>query len=181
MLALLFGPSCVGKSTVISVLRAGGGWRTVPTYTTRPLRKCEADKLSVSHGEFEYMELHGAFLGVNNFYGNRYGTPLAEIKHAVEATSEKWIMDYPYAKREVFSELTHVGFILMPANSEQLEEQIHASGRADRLRLIVDEYDKLVIEQSSRGLDYPIIVNGPGEAVCAAASIEEHVKSLWQF
>jgi guanylate kinase len=84
MLTILFGVSCVGKSTLIQKLRNHFGWLSIPTYMTRQLRIGETEKISVSHTDFIEMEHRNFFICVNNIYGNKYGTPRKEIELSVQ-------------------------------------------------------------------------------------------------
>ena len=83
-LTVLSGPSGVGKSTVVTRLRAQcpGIWQSV-SVTTRPPRPGEMDGREyhfVSEPEFDVMAARGELLESAHFAGHRYGTPRAPVE-----------------------------------------------------------------------------------------------------
>jgi guanylate kinase len=141
MLLLFFGPSCVGKTTVMDYLMEALGWVYVPTTMTRPLRGVEAGKRHVSDDEFNEMLRAGEFLCTNHLYGYKYGTPLSAIQAAVDDQNQVYMMDFPLSQREnVFGAYRHYGVILLPTSEEQLQVQAMHSGRSDRLTEILSDY-----------------------------------------
>jgi guanylate kinase len=84
LLTVLSGPSAVGKSTVVSRLRAEWPqiWQSV-SVTTRPPRSGERDGREyhfVSEQEFEAMAARGDLLESARYVGYRYGTPRAPVQ-----------------------------------------------------------------------------------------------------
>jgi guanylate kinase len=84
LLTVLSGPSAVGKSTVVSVLRAECPqiWQSV-SVTTRPPRSGERDGREyhfVSEPEFDAMAARGDLLESARYVGYRYGTPRAPVQ-----------------------------------------------------------------------------------------------------
>jgi len=87
-LTVLSGPSGVGKSTVVSRLRAEhpGIWQSV-SVTTRPPRPGEMDGREyhfVSEQEFDAMAARGELLESATFAGYRYGTPRAAVQEKLD-------------------------------------------------------------------------------------------------
>jgi guanylate kinase len=73
---LLFGPSGVGKSTIIRELCKLDDRFIYPSpYVTRPLREGEQDKIFISNKEMDRRAKKGEFLVINEIYGVRYATP----------------------------------------------------------------------------------------------------------
>ena len=84
LLTVLSGPSAVGKSTVVSRLRAECPriWQSV-SVTTRPPRSGERDGREyhfVSEQDFEAMAARGDLLESAHYVGYRYGTPRAPVE-----------------------------------------------------------------------------------------------------
>jgi guanylate kinase len=84
LLTVLSGPSAVGKSTVVSRLRADYPqiWQSV-SVTTRPPRSGERDGREyhfISEPEFEAMAGRGDLLESARYVGYRYGTPRAPVQ-----------------------------------------------------------------------------------------------------
>lgn len=83
-LTVLSGPSAVGKSTVVSRLRAECPkiWQSV-SVTTRPPRPGEMDGREyhfVSEQEFDAMAARGELLESAHYVGHRYGTPRGPVQ-----------------------------------------------------------------------------------------------------
>ena len=85
-LLVLSGPGGVGKSTVAKKLREAGDFWVSVSATTRKPRSNEVDGhdyLFVSDEEFSRMINADEFLEWAEFAGNRYGTPLEKVEHAL--------------------------------------------------------------------------------------------------
>jgi guanylate kinase len=86
LLVVLSGPSGVGKDTVIQeIKRSSFGIHHVVTATTRTPRPGEVhgeDYYFVSQDEFSRMTDANEFLEYAEVHGNRYGTPLQEVRDA---------------------------------------------------------------------------------------------------
>jgi guanylate kinase len=88
-LTVLAGPSAVGKSTVMALLRKQCPWiwQSV-SVTTRPPRPGEIDGREyffVSAPEFDAMAARGELLESAEFAGNRYGTPRVPVQQRLES------------------------------------------------------------------------------------------------
>jgi guanylate kinase len=98
---LLLGPSGVGKSTIIRILRQmDARFRYISPIMTRELRPGETDKVPVTDVELNKMERQGKLLAINNLYGIRYGTPKDPIEKAFEE-SKFPILDWPIQQIEL--------------------------------------------------------------------------------
>jgi guanylate kinase len=86
ILVVLSGPSGVGKDTVIQEIKGSGfGIHHVVTATTRAPRAGETDGVDyyfVSQDEFSRMIDANELLEYAEVHGNRYGTPLHEVRSA---------------------------------------------------------------------------------------------------
>ena len=85
-LLVLSGPGGVGKSTVAQKLREAGDFWVSVSATTRSPRSNEVegkDYFFVSEEEFNRMIKADEFLEWAEFAGNRYGTPLEKVEHAL--------------------------------------------------------------------------------------------------
>lgn len=88
LLTVLSGPSAVGKSTVVSRLRAECPqiWQSV-SVTTRPPRPGERDGREyhfVADQEFDAMAARGDLLESARYVGYRYGTPRAPVEEQLD-------------------------------------------------------------------------------------------------
>lgn len=101
---LLLGPSGVGKSTIIQELvKLDKRFIYISPYITRPLRKEEKDKISISDLEIDDMERKSELLVINSLYGVRYATPRTPI---MKALLEKRfpILDWPIGRIQIMTE-----------------------------------------------------------------------------
>lgn len=178
MLALFFGLSGVGKSTLIEILVSHHRWKVIPTTMTRNPREGETDKISVSEQDFTQMLDDGRFLITNNSYGYMYGTPLVDVEQAVQDRNSMWVIDFPYYRRSIFDPYQHIEFMILPENEDQLVQQIHRGGRASRLNNIIAEYrESLTQLDKDKGLGTcPIIItNRRDRANDAVKDILSHI------
>lgn len=79
---LISGLTCAGKSTLLFLLQTEG-IRRVVTATTRAPRTGEAngrDYRFLTAEEFAAMEQAGEFAEINEFSGQKYGTPIKELQ-----------------------------------------------------------------------------------------------------
>jgi guanylate kinase len=88
LLTVLSGPSAVGKSTVVSRLRAECPqiWQSV-SVTTRPPRPGERDGREyhfIAEQEFDAMAERGDLLESARYVGYRYGTPRAPVQEQLD-------------------------------------------------------------------------------------------------
>ncbi|MFC1978662.1 guanylate kinase [Chloroflexota bacterium] len=87
LLIVISGPSGVGKDTVINeIKKLNNSVHHTVTTTTRPKRHGEADGIDyrfATEVEFKRMIDHGDFLEWAEVYGNLYGTPKDQIRHAL--------------------------------------------------------------------------------------------------
>lgn len=86
---VLSSPSGAGKTTISrKLLEADGHLRMSVSATTRPMRPGEIDGRDyhfTSREQFDHMVESGAFLEWAEVFGNRYGTPKAQIEEGLEA------------------------------------------------------------------------------------------------
>ena len=87
-MVVVSGPSGVGKDAVLGVLRTlERPWHFAVTATTRSKRPGErdgTDYIFLETGKFQAMVEQGEFLEYAQVYGNWYGVPKQQIRHAGE-------------------------------------------------------------------------------------------------
>lgn len=140
MLVLLFGASCVGKTSLIQNLKDSAGWLSIPTYMTREVRFGETEKQSITNDCFVQMETEKRFVCVNEFFDNKYGTPKDEIEIAVKDRERYWILDFPISKRHLLEKYNYISVVVLALDKKQLIAQITKSNRLDRLEYILEDY-----------------------------------------
>lgn len=144
-LLLILGPSGVGKSSIIQeILRLDKQCVSVPTYTTRPLRVGEKEKISISSRKLFEMRDRHELLEINELYGNYYATPILPIIK-IFADNKIPILDWPVSRlgimRKAFPGQLYTAY-LAPPSIGVLKQRLLNDGRDidnGRLRLACEE------------------------------------------
>lgn len=161
MLVIFFGVSCVGKTEIIRHFHSNHDWNVIPTYMTRKTRENEFEKVSVSNHEMDKLINSNFFWCVNDFAGNRYGTPYKHISKSQAKSSNIWCIDFPISESEKLTNLKFIPIIVIPESKEQLIRQIQISKRIDRKEQILNDlsnnYNKSVLEKHKH-----VVINREG-------------------
>lgn len=144
---VLLGPSGVGKSSIIEeLLRLDSRFIYISPFMTRPLRKGEKNKISISGEEMDEMWNRGELLVINELYGIRYATPQLPIMQALTEGNFP-VLDWPISRIEVmiqaFPNQLCVVYI-SPPSIESLQQRLVKDGRdidGHRLRSARDELE----------------------------------------
>lgn len=149
---LLLGSSAVGKTSIIKELNkiSENKYNYISPYTTRPLRKREKDKISVTDEQFDKLENSGLFVNVNHLYGVRYGTPISSILDSL-SNNKIPILDYPLNKVDTLirPEYDLLNIYIFPPTINTLLERMNRTSRNDSSRINV-ALEELSMLNSSR-------------------------------
>lgn len=135
LVAVISGPSGVGKTTVIEGLLRTPGWTRSITATTRAPRGAEkdgVDYLFLAREGFEEDARKGRFLESATVHGNLYGTPRDGVE-AVLARGEVCLLNIDVQGAESLrrSGLPVATVFLLPPSLEELEKRLSTRGTED--------------------------------------------------
>lgn len=174
-LAVLSGPSGVGKDSVIQMLRhiCPDVYYAV-SMTTRAPRKGEeqgASYIFVDQQEFDSRLDHGALLAPALVHGNWYGVPVEEVEAALDRGKDVLLKIDVQGAIEVRRRLPQAVFIfLAPPSLEDLERRLitrHTESPDDFERRLTDAHSEMA---KLPMYDY-VVVNRAGALQCAAQDI----------
>ena len=183
ILAIISGPSGVGKDTIIDVMRrreadAGraGDRHYVVTVTTRAPRGGEVDGVDyhfVTREEFLRLRAARGFLEANEVHGNWYGSPRDQVRTALAAGRDVILKIDVQGAQVVKEQVTEALLIfVIPPSLETLFSRLlaRATETADELEL----RQRNAAIELARQDDYDhVVVNETGQVETTAARIEE--------
>ena len=183
ILAIISGPSGVGKDTIIDMMRqreAENGHHDeryyLVTVTTREPREGEVDGVDyhfVSREEFLALRAARGFLEANEVHGNWYGSPRQPVRDALAAGKDVILKIDVQGAQVVKEQVTEALLIFgIPPSLETLFARLRtrATETADQLEL----RQRNAAIELARQDDYDhVVVNETGEVVSTAERIEE--------
>jgi guanylate kinase len=183
ILAIISGPSGVGKDTIIDVMRrreaeAGRADQRhyVVTVTTRAPRQGEIDGVDyhfVSREEFLQLRAARGLLEANEVHGNWYGSPRQPVRDALVAGRDV-ILKIDVQGAQVVKEQVSAALLIfvIPPSLETLFSRlrVRATETADELEL----RQRNAAIELARQHDYDhVVVNETGQVESTAARIDE--------
>jgi len=166
LLAVVSGPSGVGKTTVVARLLAKPGYARSITATTRPVRAGEKDGVDyvfLTREAFLAGVAAGRFLEHAVVHGNLYGTPRDAVE-AVLARGEVCLLNVDVQGAEALrrSGLPVVTVFLLPPSMAELERRLggrktetpaEVARRLEIARREMAEADRFEMRVENRDLD----------------------------
>ena len=170
MLIVLYGPSCVGKSTIQNVLCRHFGWRPIRCFTTRKPRHNDISRIHVSPAEFQCMSDQNAFFLENVQFGEMYGTSKVDIAFALRSEDLFFVLDFRINDRLQLSPVRHCKILVSVDGSEDLMKRIALANRRDRQEEILSEYRRNYTAENLHSLRAEgfAVVNNPFGALDVA-------------
>jgi guanylate kinase len=182
MLVVVWGPSGVGKSTIVAELAANRP-QVVPivTATTRPRRAGEVDKVHyhfLSLEEFDRLRDEDGLLEWALVHGTHwYGTPIEQVRGILAAGRDAILTIDPQGARSVRSKVPDALLIfVMPPSLEDLESRLAERGSEDADQLARRRRSAESEMAASGDYDY-VIVNETGHPEAAAERIWEIIQA----
>lgn len=153
---ILSSPSGAGKTTIArKLLEAESNLAMSVSVTTRPMRPGEVegrDYFFTDIPKFEKMVAEGAFLEWAEVFGNRYGTPQAQVRDGLER-GQDFLFDVDWQGAQQLSQRAGddvVSVFLLPPSIRELEDRLRKrgtdsdeviQGRMDRARSEISHWD----------------------------------------
>jgi guanylate kinase len=147
MLTILYGPSCVGKTTLIKHLINDYHWKPISCYLTRPLRVGDVGRIPVTKEEFEKLEKENFFHCVNHHFEASYGTPKNELVDSAQSHADRFVLDFMLKNYLQLEPFEHKKIIILPESIENLKLQIDGSDRSNRYESILKDIEENYSEE----------------------------------
>ncbi len=183
LLAIISGPSGVGKDTIIEVLRArhpDPSRRFVVTCTTRERRPYEIEGQSynfVGAEAFAALRDQGALLEASEVHGNWYGTPRDQVVEALTAGHDAILKIDVQGARAIRQRVPDALLIfLVPPSLDELYERL-AARRTESPEELRRRYEDAAVELARQD-DYDhVVVNATGDVEGTAERIDTILKT----
>lgn len=178
LLAIISGPSGVGKDTIIEVLRTAYPHPArdfVVTCTTRERRPSEVEGQSyhfLSDEAFAALREHGALLEASEVHGNWYGTPRDQVVEAL-ASGRDAILKIDVQGARAIRQLVPDALLifLVPPSLDELYERL-AARRTESPEELRRRYQDAALELARQD-DYDhVVVNATGDVAGTAERID---------
>jgi guanylate kinase len=183
ILAIISGPSGVGKDTIIDMMRqreAENGRRDeryyLVTVTTRAPREGEVDGVDyhfVSREEFLRIRAARGFLEANEVHGNWYGSPRQPVRDALVAGKDAILKIDVQGAQVVKEQVTEALLIfVIPPSLETLFARLRTRATETARQLELRQRNAAI--ELARQDDYDhVVVNETGQVASTAERIEE--------
>ena len=170
MLIVLYGTSCIGKTTLIKYLIDNHQWIPISCYLTRPLRDSDIARITVTNKEFNAKDGAGYFSFVNQQYNVMYGTPEDELRIAANDLNNKYILDFMLKNSWQLENINHTRVIMLPETEEFLKSRISLANRQERLsEILIDFQENYNLEKvflcEQKGFKILIVRNNSIESI----------------
>ncbi|MBT4209445.1 MAG: guanylate kinase [Candidatus Komeilibacteria bacterium] len=159
IIAIITGPSAVGKSTIAKeVLKRLKNFKPSTTYTTRPKRKEAEDKImyNISEAEFKEKIDNNEFIEWAHFYGNFYGSDKKAVEEGLKTNNILMNIDVEGAtiiKKKIDN---NVSIFILPGSIKKIKERMDKRNMPEPMKKLRLKRAKEEIDQASN-FDHQII------------------------
>lgn len=179
MLVIISGPSGVGKDTIIAAMRDGPdgrGYHYVVTCTTRAPRPGESDGSSyhfLDRRRFKALRDAGGLLESAEVHGNWYGTPRAQVRHAL-AAGRHAILKIDVQGAQKVKEIVPDALLIfvIPPSLETLFQRLRSRATEDADALERRQRDAAIELARQEDYDY-VVVNETNQVELTAMRIHD--------
>ncbi len=179
LLAIVSGPSGVGKDSVIEELRRlqrHPAVHYVVTCTTRPRRSYEVDGVHyrfLRQKEFARLRADGELLEANEVHGNWYGTPRADVREALRRDQDVILKIDVQGAADVKQKIPEALLIfLVPPSLEDLFGRLQARATESADELDIRQRNAALELARQEDYDY-VVLNETGQLERTAQRIHE--------
>ncbi len=171
MLIILYGTSCVGKTSIERTLIERHNLKPVKCYVTRKVRIDDVNRVHVTHSEFRKLRREGEIKVENNLYGNLYGASESDLMKATK-TDTKFILDFSIHNYKKLIKYNPKNIVI---TVDDIRSRIELSGRTNRKSEILEEYNKYYNDvklEEYKKLGFNVILNSFSEFEQCISNIE---------
>jgi guanylate kinase len=176
MLTIIYGPSCVGKTTLIRHLISDYGWQSISCYLTRPVRSSDIARVPLTKEEFKKLEEENFFHCVNHHFEASYGTPRNELIDSGRSNTNRFVLDFMLKNYLQLEPFEHEKIIILPESIENLKLQIDSADRSNRLEDILQDMEENYNEEKLthyKSNGFKVLINSFGNVSATLKNIVE--------
>lgn len=134
-IAVISGPSGVGKDALMKELAVRSPYRKLATYTTRLIRPNERDGSEyhfLTHQQFAELRIRHEFLDCTEINGNLYGTPLDVFERVIEEGRHAVVHLKAQSALLLHRRVSSVRTVFMlPPSAGELERRLRTRGTSE--------------------------------------------------
>lgn len=172
MLIVLYGTSCVGKTSIKRILVEKYNLKPVKCYVTRKVRIDDVHRVHVTQSEFKKLREEGKIKVENSLYGNLYGACESDLMES-QKKEKNFILDFSIHNYEKLIKYNPKNIVIIV---DDIKSRIELSDRSNRKIEILEEYNKYynhVKLEEYRKLGFHIIINSYSEFEKCISNIEK--------
>lgn len=165
MLVILFGPSGVGKTSLIRVLERDKRYHILRTVTTRPPRMEEDDRLSVGDSEYDQMRSGGRIIPTSTVFGHRYALEREHLEDALGDREAVYLVDFALENWQDIDTFSgyKLGILVLPPSRDELVRRLSGRGHGSRAEDSLSQYE-FCLQAQANGLPAivgdKVVING---------------------
>jgi guanylate kinase len=142
MLVILYGPSCVGKTSIQKgLIESDCGAKAVRCFQTREPRDSDVGRVHVSQKEYDDILIDEEIAISNQHFGNYYGTSKRDLDTSLN-NDQLFVLDFLIKDRALLDPYNQKKVLIVPDSLNQVLSQMNAAGRSSRREQIIEDYKK---------------------------------------
>lgn len=181
---MVIGPSAVGKDTMINRLKNKypNVIYKLPSYTTRPKREGETDKVDyffVTKEEFFKLKKEGELFGIQEYNNNWYASNKTRLEEALKKKEKITVLNYNVETANAVEGKIPFNYvaILPPSEAALKERLIKRKTKAEEIKKRMDNsIREIQLINGANYIDYRLVNDKEEEAF---NKLEKHLKEIY--